>query len=262
MTRPRALVTNDDGVTSPGIAVLAQVAVECGLDVVVAAPSWDSSGASASLTAVEEGGRLLFHEEQVDGADVEAYGVEAAPAFIVRAAMSGVFGAAPDLVLSGVNRGSNTGHVVLHSGTVGAVLTGATYGLPGLAASLADGHAGAWQWETARQALREALPWMRSIGDAVALNLNVPAVDPGDLRGIAEARLARFGAVQATVTEAGSGWVKLAFEPAAGDREPGTDAALLDEGYATLTALLAVCEAETDDLACLPLTRGVLQDAP
>src|SRR5688572_27046081 len=132
MTRPRALVTNDDGVTSPGIAVLAQVAVECGLDVVVAAPSWDSSGASASLTAVEEGGRLLFHEEQVDGADVDAYGVEAAPAFIVRAAMSGVFGAAPDLVLSGVNRGSNTGHVVLHSGTVGAVLTGATYGLPGL----------------------------------------------------------------------------------------------------------------------------------
>jgi len=90
-----------------------------------------------------------------------------------------------------------------------------------------------------------------SIDAPVALNLNIPAVPVGELRGLAAARLARFGAVQATVTEAGAGWVKLAYEPAAGDREPGTDAALVDEGYATLTPLVGVCDGSPDDLAGL-----------
>src|SRR5687768_6804026 len=117
----RVLVTNDDGIDSPGILALARAALEVGLDVTVAAPSWDSSGASASLTAVERDGRFLLSKETLPGLDgVRAFGVEAAPAFIVRAAVRGAFGPEPDLVLSGVNHGPNTGHAVLHSGTVGA----------------------------------------------------------------------------------------------------------------------------------------------
>ena len=71
-----------------------------------------------------------------DLADVQVFAVEAAPAFIVRAAVTGAFGAAPDLVLSGINRGPNTGHAVLHSGTVGAALTASTFGLPAMAVSI------------------------------------------------------------------------------------------------------------------------------
>ena len=56
----RALITNDDGVESRGIRTLARVAVEAGLETTVAAPSWDSSGAAASLTAVERDGRFLL----------------------------------------------------------------------------------------------------------------------------------------------------------------------------------------------------------
>lgn len=251
--RPLALVTNDDGIDSIGIAVLADAALDAGFDVVVAAPNWDSSGAAASLTAVEEHGKVVLHEAQVDGLDVRAVGVEAPPAFIVRAAMSGAFGPPPGVVLSGVNHGANTGHVVLHSGTVGAALTAATYGVPALATSLADGDT--WHWATARAALEEVLPRLHGVGEPTVLNLNVPAVPPADLQGVRAARLARFGAVQANVTERGAGWVRLAFQPVDGDLEPGTDAALLEEGWATLTPLVAVCEAPGADLQHVVLGR-------
>lgn len=244
-------MTNDDGVASAGIAVLATAAVDAGFEVTVAAPNWDSSGAAASLTAVEERGRVVVHDHAIEGVDGRVVGVEAPPAFIVQAAVSGAFGPPPDVVLSGVNHGANTGHVVVHSGTVGAAFTAATYGLPGLAVSLAAGDA--WRWDTARAALDGILPWLHGVDGTLVLNLNVPAVAAADLRGIVEARLARFGAVQANVTEAGSGWVQLAYEPAGGDREPGTDAALLDDGYATLTPLVAVCEAHRVDLTGIPL---------
>ena len=85
----RALVTNDDGVDSPGIHALARVAAEAGLETVIAAPSWDSSGAAASLTAVEREGRFIIDERYVaDLPDVRVFAAEAAPAFIVRAALA------------------------------------------------------------------------------------------------------------------------------------------------------------------------------
>src|SRR5438105_13538273 len=125
----RALVTNDDGVDSPGIRALAGAAVEAGLDVVVAAPSWDSTGASASRTAVGTDGRLLLEPRHFkELPDIPVFSVEAAPAYIVRAGLRGAFGAVPDIVLSGINVGANTGGSVLHSGTVGAVLTAFTQG--------------------------------------------------------------------------------------------------------------------------------------
>lgn len=256
MSAPRALITNDDGVTSPGIATLAAAAVAAGFDVVVAAPNWDSSGASASLTAVEHDGRLLLEDHVIEGLDVPTYGVEAAPAFIVRAAMSGAFGAAPDVVLSGVNRGANTGHVVLHSGTVGAALTAATYGRPALAASLAPSDDDRWWWDTAAVVLDEVLQWFRSGRDdaVVVYNVNIPAVPPTEVRGLVAGRLARFGAVRATVTEAGAGWVELDYQPAAGDLEPGTDAALLADGYTTITPLEPVGESSFDHLDGLGLS--------
>ena len=250
--RPRALVTNDDGVESPGIALLAATAAEVGFDVVIAAPSWDSSGASASLTAVEEAGRVIVGERSV-GLDFPVYGVEAAPAYIVRAAVGGAFGPVPDVVLSGVNHGSNTGHVILHSGTVGAALTASTHGLRALAASLEWSSEG-WHWDSARRALDAVLPWLLDIDRPVVLNLNIPAVEPEAMRGITSARLARLGSVQATITEAGAGWVRMAYEAAAGDYEPGTDAALLVEGWATVTPLTAVCESSFDDLGGLELS--------
>src|SRR3954451_1736734 len=136
----RVLITNDDGWDSPGIGVLASVARDLGATVTVAAPAWNSSGASASLTGVTEQGRLLIEERaRADVPGMPFIAVEAAPAMIVRAGVHGAFGPAPALVLSGINDGANTGQAVLHSGTVGAALTAATHGCRATAFSLGPG---------------------------------------------------------------------------------------------------------------------------
>jgi 5'-nucleotidase len=239
----RALITNDDGVDSPGLHALARVAVDAGLDVVIAAPGWDSSGAAASLTAVERDGRFVIDQRDLpDVVGVPVYGAEAAPAFIVRAAGTGAFGTPPDIVLSGINRGPNTGHAVLHSGTVGAALTASTLGLPALAMSLDVRSSAEPHWETAVAVARVALRWLLDSGEPRILNVNAPNCAPDHLRGIRPARLAAFGAVQTVVTEQGAGYVKLAYDEIDADLEAGTDAAALAERVASVTSLRAVCE--------------------
>ena len=171
----RALITNDDGVDSRGIRTLAAVAVEAGLETTVAAPGWDSSGAAASLTAVERDGRFLLDRRTFeDLADVEVFAVEAAPAFIVRAAVTGAFGKPPDLVLSGINRGPNTGHAVLHSGTVGAALTASTFGVPAMAVSHRRRRPTTSSGRRARPSARVALRWLLDADDRLVLNVNAP----------------------------------------------------------------------------------------
>jgi 5'-nucleotidase len=246
----RALITNDDGIDSPGIHALAATAAGPGLEVIVAAPSWDTSGASASLTAVEHDGRLILEDRTLDGLEgVTAFAVEAAPAFIVRAAVTGAFGPVPDIVLSGINRGPNTGHAVLHSGTVGAALTASTFGLPALAVSLGVGEA--TQWDTAAEFAGLALDWLLQAPAPAVLNVNVPNLPHDEAMGFEEVRLAAFGAVQTTVTEKGAGYVKLAYEDIDAEMEPGTDAAALARGAACYTPLRAVCEAGDIDASAL-----------
>jgi 5'-nucleotidase len=244
----RVLITNDDGIDSPGLVALAVIADEQGHDVVVAAPSWDSSGASASLTAVLREDRLLLDRRVLEQLpSVEAFAVEAAPAFIVRAAITGAFGPPPHVVLSGINVGPNTGQAVLHSGTVGAALTAATAGRP--AAAFSIGIDTPTHWETAARVVDVLLPIVLGAAGPLVLNVNVPNVPPDQLGEITAARLAATGVVQAILTEEGEGYVKLGYEPPGGVVEPGTDVALLAEGAATVTALLTTCEAGGVDVA-------------
>jgi len=246
----RVLVTNDDGVESAGIRALAGVGVAAGFDVVVAAPSWDSSGASASLTAVEEGGRFLVDRRHWDDLpEVDVHAVEAAPAFIVRAGLEGAFGEKPDVVLSGINIGQNTGTSVLHSGTVGAVLTASTHRCRGLAVSIAMG--GPLRWETPAHFAGRALTWLLDAAPGTALNLNAPDVPVDLVAGFVRAHLSSAGVVQATLTEVGKGYVRLSYVEGDGHLEPDSDAALLAAGYATITPLCAPCEAAGVDTRAL-----------
>jgi 5'-nucleotidase len=246
----RALVTNDDGIGSEGLRQLALAAVSLGLEVVIAAPSTEASGSSAALTAVQAEGRILVEPRTLEGLEnVPTHAVAAAPAFIVLIAMRGAFGDPPDLVLSGINRGANFGSVILHSGTVGATLTGAAEGRRGLAVSLASGHP--VHWETAALAATRVLPPLLAVTDTLVLNLNVPDVPPEELKGLRRARLARFGQVQTTLTEVGKGYVKLGVAGSDVVHEPDTDAALVSAGYATLTPLNPLCERHDVSLAWL-----------
>ncbi|MCB0982122.1 MAG: hypothetical protein KDB17_15920, partial [Ilumatobacter sp.] len=130
----RILVTNDDGIDSVGLHVLARAMAVHG-DVVLVAPDREFSGAGAAVGALH----LLQPEVrrvQVDGV-AEAWTLNGPPALCVLFARLGLFGAPFDLVVSGINPGANVGRSVYHSGTIGAVLTGRLGGISGVAVSQA-----------------------------------------------------------------------------------------------------------------------------
>ncbi|ATO14067.1 5'/3'-nucleotidase SurE [Micromonospora sp. WMMA2032] len=257
----RVLVTNDDGVHAPGIRELARAAHERGLDVVVAAPQAEASGMSAALSAVTDDGRLVFTGTELDGLpDVPAYAVAASPAYIAVLAGLGVFGPAPDVLLSGINRGANAGHAILHSGTVGAALTAGNSGIRALAVSLdvltpaaaSAGSGGAAiavldtvddesrHWSTAAELAATLLPWLLDADPGTVLNLNVPDLPADQVAGLRQATLAPFGQVQVSVAERGEGFVRTAVEENAVRAVPGTDLAWLADGYAAVTAVRAL----------------------
>lgn len=244
MTEPtRVLITNDDGIASEGLRQLARFALHAGLDVVVAAPDKNVSGASASLTAVQADGRVVVNELRLGGLEnVPAYAVAATPAFITLLATRGAFGRAPDLVLSGINNGQNAGQAILHSGTVGAAFTAAAYGRRAMAVSIVPGET--IHWETAVHVAEVVLPALLRTSPKTVVNVNVPNVAPENLRGLRRAGLSSFGAVRTNVVESGRGYVTVEMVDVDAALEPGTDAAHLAEGWATLTCIQPVCEVD------------------
>ncbi|MGH8824804.1 MAG: 5'/3'-nucleotidase SurE [Jiangellaceae bacterium] len=265
----RVLVTNDDGISAPGLRRLAAVAVEHGLEVVVAAPLDESSGVSAAMTAVVDEGRVMIERRDLRDVDgVTAFAIGASPAYIVTLGTLGAFGPTPDLVLSGINRGANAGNAVLHSGTVGATLTAASAGVRAMAVSLdvltaaaasaATGGAAiaaidtvddeARHWDTAADLAGGLLAALGSMPPGTVLNLNVPDVRAGELRGLRRAVLARFGQVQMTIAEATTGYVRTSVQQSEVEPDPGTDLAYLAEGWATVTPIRTVSAADTVEL--------------
>jgi 5'/3'-nucleotidase len=257
----RILITNDDGVAAPGIHALAAAIHAEGCEVVVAAPQRETSGASASLTAITQQGRIIFDRVTLPGLpDVPAYAVAASPAYIAVLAGLGTFGPPPRLVLSGINRGANAGHAVLHSGTVGAALTAANNGVPAMAVSLdvlspaaASAESGgaaiaaidtvddaARHWATAAAFARHLLPGLPDLPAGTVLNLNVPDLPEESVRGMSQATLAPFGQVLIALAETGEDYVRTAIEENGARQIPGTDLALLADGYAAVTPIRSI----------------------
>jgi 5'/3'-nucleotidase len=251
----RVLITNDDGIDSPGLAALAGAARDAGLEVLVAAPSREFSGSSAALTAVEEDGRILVEPRELSGLDgVPAYSVAASPAFVTLIALHGGFGPEPDIVLSGINYGANAGRAVTHSGTVGAALTAALHGLRAAAFSVGMGirDPADPRWDTAAAVVADVLPLVYGLPGGVVLNVNVPNLPYDELRGLRRAPLASFGAVQLTVAERNAGYLRMALVDSDAELEEGTDEYWLARGYASVTPVRPVSEAADVEL---PLDR-------
>lgn len=237
----RALVTNDDGIDAPGLAVLARAALDAGLDVVVAAPAEQSSGASAAITAARREGRTpLKAVELPDLPSVPAFAVTAQPGHIVLGALRGWLDPVPDVVLSGINHGANVGRAILHSGTVGAALTASVLDVSALAVSLdvALHPTGERHWAAAVPLVEQALELLRGTPRGTVLSLNVP--DRAEAAELRVAPLAPFGTVQARVEAAQDGPWEMTEVEVPDDPEPDSDSALLAAGYATITALSSV----------------------
>jgi 5'/3'-nucleotidase len=195
----RLLVTNDDGIDSVGLHVLARALVPLG-EVVVVAPDSEYSGASAALGALH----LLQPEvrrARVDGIS-EAWTVNGPPGLCVMFARLGVFGPI-DLVVAGINPGANVGRAIYHSGTVGAALTARNGGISGVAVSQAVSDYGVegqgWdemvagqRWDTAAVVGAEVVTAV--LGDLpaepVVVNVNVPNVGLDEIAGWRQAEVA------------------------------------------------------------------------
>src|SRR5690606_23022231 len=169
------------------------------------------------------------------------FAVHAAPALIALLAAHNAFGEKPEVVLSGINRGANVGHAIIHSGTVGAALTGGVNGARGLAVSLEVGDTPP-QWVLASTMVSRVLPAVLESPIGTVINFNIPDVTTLDDLDIVEAKLAPFGIVHTTMTETDDGHVNLRIAEPLDTFEPDTDAAILASGHATITSVSAVRE--------------------
>lgn len=258
------LVTNDDGVHAPGLACLASAAAQWATAdasgnhaVSVVAPLSNHSGASAAVGSVTERDKIQYRSVHLDGLEhLTVYGVDAPPALSVIAAALGAFGPRPDLVLSGINLGVNIGRSILHSGTVGAVLTAAQLGLRGLAVSLRSG-TDPPPWDTASVLAMSVLHHLPGLPERTVLNLNVPSLPLADLRGVRYGHIDSASVIRSardiplastTDTSHPGGYLMLTLGsavPALGDvtdEDPTGDAALVAAGFASLTPLRGVKE--------------------
>lgn len=233
-TPARILLTNDDGIEAPGVRQMA-AALREEHDLLVVAPEDERSGSGTGIGYFDPARGVSV--TPVDLGGLIGYALAGPPGLAVMSAMLGAFGDPPDLVVSGINAGINTGRSVLHSGTVGAVLTARTFGCDGLAVSLAYGDP--WQWDTAAGVARPVVDWaLRRPGSApITLNLNVPGLGPDELRGLRWADLDEFGFFRVAMADVPGR--RLQFEVGAPDSglDPASDTALVREGYATLTPL-------------------------
>ena len=179
------LITNDDGIFSPGLRAAAEAAAGLG-DLLIAAPRDQQTGMSRALAGGEQGGIIEECTLLVQGKPHPAYGVHASPALVVAYAVLELAGRTPDLCISGINYGENIGATISASGTVGAALEASAFGIPALAISREaplDWHRthdyGSLDWTAAQhfthliaaRVLEHGLP--RSVD---ALNVNVPDV--------------------------------------------------------------------------------------
>lgn len=196
--RPRQiLVTNDDGIDSIGLLVLARSMRQFG-EVTIVCPDTEYSGAGASIGALHIADPEVA-EVSVEGID-KAWTVSGPPALCVFYARMGAFGFVPDLIVSGINPGANVGRAVYHSGTIGAALTGRNGMIPGIAVSQSfadpledtdesrrdyEERVSRQLWDSAAEVAVEVVAGMleTEFGDCPVLNLNVPNIPVAEMEG-------------------------------------------------------------------------------
>ncbi len=243
----RVLITNDDGINAPGLAVLQDIAQ--GLDpqaeVWTVAPAFEQSGVGHCISYSRPMAIARLSDRR--------FAAEGSPADCVLAAIHDVWGGAkPDLILSGVNRGNNAAENVLYSGTVGGAMEGALQGVPSIALSQFLGPATTDlpdPWEAARvhgpglvKRLWQDGPWTDD-DYRVFYNVNFPPVPAAAVRGtrVAPQGFRRAGAFSAegVISPSGRRFLWIKGGPQHAPTAPGTDAAANLDGFISVTPLTA-----------------------
>ncbi|GHT87956.1 5'-nucleotidase SurE [Bacteroidia bacterium] len=176
--KPLILITNDDGVQAKGINELMEGVRSLG-EIVVIAPDGARSGMSSAISSLNPVRLHLLKKEE----DLTIYSCSGTPVDCIKLGINEILERKPDLVLSGINHGSNSAICVIYSGTIGATLEGCILGIPSLGISLTDHSPDAdftqavkYAKSVARKILENGLP------KGTCLNLNVP--DSPDVKGL------------------------------------------------------------------------------
>jgi 5'-nucleotidase len=231
----KILVSNDDGYRSDGIRRLAAaLAALPGVTVTVMAPERNRSGASNSLT--------LEVPLRVTQTEPGVYFVAGTPTDCVHLAISGFFDHEHDIVVSGVNDGANLGDDVLYSGTVAAAIEGRFLGLPAIAISLCTQTGGRAHFDTGAEVgarlVRQLLK--NPLDRALILNVNVPDLEYGALKGFRTTRLGfRHRSEPILRAHDPRGRPVYWVGPAGREQDagPGTDFDAVAEGFVSVTPL-------------------------
>jgi 5'-nucleotidase len=234
----RILLTNDDGIYAPGLCVLRQELLKLGM-VTVVAPATEQSAAGHSVTLLNP---LLISEVlDDDGHTFIGWAVEGRPADCVKLALLELLPERPDVIISGLNAGSNAGINVLYSGTVAAAIEGAFYGHTAIAVSL-EYDKKIYDFPTAaryaRQVIEQILASKPPPGSL--FNVNIPVLERGPVKGIkvlpqnVSPYTEKF---DRRVNPRGRTYFWASPEFLCPDPHPGTDVEALAEGYITITPL-------------------------
>lgn len=234
----RILLTNDDGINAPGLNVLERIARQFSDDVWVCAPSEEQSGAGHSLTLTRPV-RLRQHAER-------RFSVSGTPTDSVTMALRKVLPGAPDLILSGVNRGANLGDDVTYSGTVAAAMEGTLAGIRSIALSQVYSKEGvgndvsfsaaeAWGAKVIAPLLDQPF------APRTLINVNFPPLAAGDVKGIKAVRQGFHDYARGSLIEAVDprGFPYFWFGLHGIEHTPGhdTDLEAVGEGYVAVTPL-------------------------
>ena len=228
---PRILVTNDDGVQSEGIHVLAKALASLG-DVTVVAPTQEASAIGHALT--------LRRPLRLDRVSAGVFAVDGTPTDCVNVAIAHVLNGNPDLIVSGINKGWNLGDDVTYSGTVSGALEGALLGIPSIAVST-ENHRRKYEFEFGPSA-----DATRTIAEAVIeqgmprftlLNINVPYGPNKGFRATVQARRNHITVVNKRVDPRGSAYYWI--EEGENNWEPHdhSDYQAVRDGFISITPL-------------------------
>ncbi|MBC7554594.1 MAG: 5'/3'-nucleotidase SurE [Taibaiella sp.] len=231
--RPVILITNDDGITAPGIKALVEAVKELG-QVIVVAPDSPQSGMGHAITI---GSPLRLNKVDVfEG--VESWQCSGTPADCVKLAKDKILHAKADLCLSGINHGANNSINVIYSGTMSAAMEAAIEGIPSIGFSLLDFNFNA-DFTVAKTVVTELVKRMLQHPMPVhtLLNVNIPVVAPGELKGIKICRQAHAKWEEdfdQRVDPRGKDYYWMVGRFVNMDKDPGTDVEALKDGYASV----------------------------
>ncbi|UCE46860.1 MAG: 5'/3'-nucleotidase SurE [Phycisphaerales bacterium] len=228
----KILLTNDDGIFAPGLAAIYRELVKIG-EVAVVAPSDSRSGASHSITYLEP---LVCNKVEISGL-FTGYSVQGSPADCVKLAVMQLHKDPIDLLVAGINNGSNAGINVYYSGTVAAAMEGAFLKVPAVAMSVASERK--MDFEAAASHCAKVLKKLMPVEQGAVINVNIPLLSRGEPKGIRIVPQSSKGFDEYYIPQKNDQG-QIVFQ-LAGEHHPAdgvhADSTSLLEGYITVTAL-------------------------